>query len=162
MFFFLLLVVEFTDFEGYVNFTSSLKKSKGNVDFVEVNINCEINTNHGISYDINRFPLYLKKTLKGCYMLNAEVSMENVIITDNTVIKPKDVIFENVKHEPSAVTMAAILNKCLVYSRVTVFIKLFSISQTVLSTKKSQPCKECEIVDETNVVRTITFLIQHI
>ena len=38
-------------------------------------------------------------------MLNAEVSMENVIITDNTVIKPKDVIFENVKHEPSAVTM---------------------------------------------------------
>ena len=95
-------------------------------------------------------------------MLNAEVSMENVIITDNTVIKSKDVIFENVKHEPSAVTMAAILNKCLVCSRVTVFIKLFSISQTVLSTKKSQPCKECEIVDETNVVRTITFLIQHI
>ena len=100
-----MLVVEFTDFEGYVNFTSSLKKSKGNVDFVEVNINCEINTNHGISYDINRLPLYLKKTLKGYYMLNAEVSMENVIITDNTVIKPKDVIFENVKHEPSAVTM---------------------------------------------------------
>ena len=60
MFFFLLFVVEFTDFEGYVNFTSSLKKFKGNVDFVEVNINCEINTNHGISYDINRFPLLQK------------------------------------------------------------------------------------------------------
>ena len=48
MFFFLLFVVEFTDFEGYVNFTSSLKKSKENIDFVEVNINCEINTNMGL------------------------------------------------------------------------------------------------------------------
>lgn len=45
-------------------------------------------------------------------------------------------------------TMVAILNECPVYSRVTVATKLFSISQTALSTKKSQPFKECKIIDE--------------
>ena len=65
------------------------------------------------------------------------------------------VIFESV-------TIAAILNECPVYSRVTIVGKLFSISQTALNMKKSQPYKECKIVDGMNVVRTITFLIQHI
>lgn len=37
---------------------------------------------------------------------------------------------------------------------------LFSISQTTLSMKKLQPNKECKIVDETDVLKTITFLIQ--
>ena len=44
------------------------------------------------------------------------MSMEDLIMRDNTVMKPKDVIFEDIAHEPSDVTMAAILNKCPVYS----------------------------------------------
>lgn len=55
------------------------------VDIVEVNINCEIKTIRGVSYDIDRLPLLqkFKKDTKGCCMLNAEVSMEGIIITDN-------------------------------------------------------------------------------
>ena len=55
--------------------------------------------------------------------------MESIIITDNAVMKPKDVIFKNLTHEPSALKLAVILNKCPVYARVTVVGKLFSILQ---------------------------------
>lgn len=44
-------------------------------------------------------------------------------------MKPKDVIFKNLTHEPSALKLAVILNKCPVYARVTVVGKLFSILQ---------------------------------
>ena len=44
------------------------------------------------------------------------MSMEDLILRDNTFIKPKDVIFEDIAHEPSDVTMASMLNKCPVYS----------------------------------------------
>ena len=97
-----------------------------------------------------------KKDTEGCSKLNAEVPRADLIITDNTAIKPE----ENVTHEPSAVMVAAILNECPIYSRATVVGKLYSISRTALSMKKSQLYKECKIVDDTNVVRTITFLIQ--
>ena len=83
------------------------------------------------------------------------MSMEDLILRDNTFMKPKDVIFEDIAHEPSDVTMAAILNKCPVYSWVTVVRELFSISQTALSMNKSQPYKECKIFDEKDVVKAI-------
>ena len=57
-----------------------------------------------------------KKDSKCCSKLNAKMSMEDLILRDNTFIKPKDVIFEDIAHEPSDVTMAAMLNKCPVYS----------------------------------------------
>ena len=36
------------------------------------------------------------------------MSMEDLIMRDNTVIKPKDVIFEDIAHEPSDVTMSGL------------------------------------------------------
>ena len=78
---------------------------------------------------------------KVCCMPNTEVSMEDIIITDDAVIKPIDVIFKNLKHESSAVTMVVMLHECPVYARVTVVGKLFSISQTALNVEKSQPYK---------------------
>ena len=47
------------------------------------------------------------------------MSIKAVIIVDNVVIKLKNAIFENAALESSAATMAAILNECLVHSRVT-------------------------------------------
>lgn len=84
--------------------------------------------------------------------------IEDLIMRDNTVIKPKDVIFEDIAHEPSDVTMTAILNKCLVHSWVTVVRELFSISQTALSMSKSQPFKECKIFDEKDAVKQSQWL----
>ena len=65
MFLFLLFVIEFTDVEGYRNFIAFPRKYKRNVDFFEVDIDCETKTICGVCYDINRLPLLqkLKKTL---------------------------------------------------------------------------------------------------
>lgn len=94
--FFLLFVIELTDVERYINFISSPRKNKRSADFFKVDINCKNKTTCGICYKIDPFTLFQKlkiKNAKGCCMLNAKVSMEDIFITNNTVIKPKDVIF---------------------------------------------------------------------
>ena len=152
-------LLDLTDIEGYISFISSPRKSKKNVDFFELDINCEAKTIRGVCYDTDRLPFLqkFKEDEKSCCMLNVENSSGDIIISDNTVIKSKDVNFDYVTRELKIVTLAEIVNECPVYSRVSVIGKLFSVAPAALSAKKAQPFRECKISDISNVTRTITF-----
>jgi len=43
-------------------------------------------------------------------MLNVENSSNDIVINDNTVIKEKEVAFENKTYQPKVMSMAAILH----------------------------------------------------
>jgi len=75
-------------------------------------LNCSSKTVRGICYDLDRKPLLHKfqQEKKSCCMLNVENSSNDIVINDNTVIKEKEVAFENKTYEPKVMSMAAILH----------------------------------------------------
>ena len=94
-------------------------------------------------------------------MLHVELSGNDVIINDNTIIKEKNVKFENKTYEAPFMKIAAIVQECPVYSRITILGKLYQLSDITKSMKRNQPFREGKIIDDSNTSRSITFFESH-
>ena len=83
----------YMDVEGYINFISSPRKSKADTEFYELDVNCRSKSIRGVCYEADRIPLLKKFTNKSCLFINAEVSNDDFIVSDKTIVKEKDVDF---------------------------------------------------------------------
>jgi len=148
-----------TDVEGFINFVSSPRKSKTDREFFEVDINCKTKSIRGICYDVDRSPLLQKfnKDQQSCLIMNAESSNNDIIINDETIVKLKEVDFENLTHESPTYTMEQVINECPLYQRITVIGQLFNLQEPTLSSIKKTRLREGSFIDKSNSTRPITF-----